>query len=661
MLIATAGHIDHGKTALVKALTGVDADRLKEEKTRGITIDLGYAYSSLPDGEVLGFIDVPGHERYVHNMLAGVTGIDHALLVVAADDGIMPQTREHLEIVDLLGIPHALVALTKIDRVDAARVATVRADVDALFDGTPLCGSPVFPVSSISGVGVDALRTHLEDAATRKLAQSEDGDFRLAVDRCFTLTGSGTVVTGTVYAGRVQVGDRLIVSPAGKEVRIRAIHAQNRAALSGTVGQRCALNLAGVEKKDVARGDWVVAPTLHLPTRRLDARINLARSAARALRHWTPAHLHLGAADIMVRVSLLEDGTLEPGAGGLVQLVLDVPTVGVRGDRFILRDQSGRYTLAGGVLLDPHAPARKIRTTERLVTLRALQQTPARAALAALLASSTSGVDLDAYARSANVRRAVLESWLPELPACAIVQADGRRYGFALTQWNRLQSAVLQALAAEHAREPQQLGLEGRRLRRLAAPNLPWGIYTALIQQLLTAQRVQRHGPWLHLPDHRITLAPAEERLWNTVAPLLRATPFAPPWVRDIATLLKLPESQIRLLLKRVTLLGDTYEVLHDRYFTRDAVTRLAQIATELAEDGGAVRAADFRNRIGSGRKLAIQILEYFDRSGFSRRVGDAHCVRDPTLLVDKGKHTAVGAAHGIQITGRDAHPGGAA
>lgn len=295
------------------------------------------------------------------------------------------------------------------------------------------------------------------------------------------------------------------------------------------------------------------------------------------------------------------------------------------------------------------------------MTLRALQQTPARAALAALLAGSTSGIDLDAYARSTNVRRAVLESWLPALPACAIVQADGRRYGFGLALWNSLQSAVLQALAAEHAREPQQLGLEARRLRRLAAPNLPWGIYTVLIQQLLATRRVQRHGPWLHLPDHRITLAPAEERLWNTVAPLLHATPFEPPWVRDIATLLKVPESRIRLLLKRVSLLGDIYEVLHDRYFTHDAVTRLAQIAMELAQGGGPVLAAEFRNRIGTGRKLAIQILEYFDRSGFSRRVGEGHCVRDLALLVGKGKHSAVGETRNIQITGRDAHPGGAA
>ncbi len=660
MLIATAGHIDHGKTALVKALTGVDADRLKEEKARGITIDLGYAYTPLPDGDILGFIDVPGHERYVHNMLAGVCGIEHALLVVAADDGIMPQTREHLEILELLGIRRAAVALTKIDRVVAARVAAVSADVEALLADTPLADSPLFPLSSVSGAGVDALRAHLEALAAGGRARADDGDFRLAVDRSFTIAGSGTVVTGTVFSGRVRVGDKLIVSPAGREVRLRALHAQNRAAESATLGQRCALNLAGVEKKELRRGDWVVAPAQHAPARRMDARITLARSAARALRHWTPVHLHLGAADIPARVSLLQGTRLEPGDDGLAQLVLDRPTLGVRGDRFILRDQSGRYTLAGGTLLDPDAPAHKVRTPQRLATLHALEQTPARAALTALLATCTSGVDLDGFARVANLRHATMTSWMPELPAFAIVHANGRRFGFGLPQWQALQSAVLEALAAEHLREPQRLGVEGRRLRRLATPQLSWEVYSALIQQLLAQQRLERHGPWLHLPGHRIRLAPAEERLWHTLAPLLRATPFEPPWVRDIAATLKLPEIQVRSLLQRVTLLGDTYEVVHDRYFTRDAVTRLAQIATQLAQEG-AVQAAEFRNRIGTGRKLAIQILEYFDRTGFSRRVGDAHRMRDPALLVDKAKHPGVGAAHDVEISGRDTHPGGAA
>jgi selenocysteine-specific elongation factor len=660
MLIGTAGHIDHGKTALIKALTGVDADRLKEEKARGITIDLGYAFAPLPNGEVLGFIDVPGHERFVHNMLAGATGIDHVLLVVAADDSVMPQTREHLEIVDLLGIAQGAVALTKIDRVPASRVAEVQAEIEQLFAGSLLAGSPVFPVSSINGTGIEVLRAHLESAAAIRQSHADDGDFRLAVDRCFTLTGSGTVVTGTVFAGRVQVGDKLVVSPSGKEVRVRSIHAQNRASRSGQAGQRCALNLAGVEKKDIVRGDWVLAPAVHAPTQRLDVRIKLPAAAKRALRHWTPVHLHVGAADVLGRISLLEGTTVEPGAQALAQLVLDQPVGSLRGDRFILRDQSAQFTLAGGVVLDPFAPARKVRTPGRLALLRAVEHKTAHAALETLLECSVAGVDLDWFARSGNLRRDAAESLYAGLPMVVVHLAGGQRHGFTPACWTTLQQAVLDVLSETHKREPELLGLEARRLRRLATPDLAWELFTALIELLFGEQRLLRHGPWLHLASHRVTLTPAEEKLWHAVAPLLRATPFQPPWVRDMATLLKVPETQMRNLLKRVTLLGDTYEVLRDRFFTREAITQLAQIATELDAASGAVQAAEFRDRVGCGRKLAIQILEYFDRTGFSRRVGDAHRMRDPALLVDKPKSIHAGTVQNAQITGRDSHPGGA-
>jgi len=580
--------------------------------------------------------------------------------VVAADDGVMPQTREHLEIVELLGIAHGVVALTKIDRVPAARVVEVRAEIEQLLAISLLAGSPVFPVSSINGTGIEVLRVHLESLTTVQRSHADDGDFRLAVDRCFTLTGSGTVVTGTVFAGRVQVGDKLVVSPAGKEVRVRSIHAQNRASESGQAGQRCALNLAGVEKKDIVRGDWVLAPAAHAPTQRLDARIKLPAAARRALRHWTPVHVHVGAADILGRVSLLEGTTVEPGALALAQLVLDQPIGSLRGDRFILRDQSAQYTLAGGVVLDPFAPARKLRTPARLALLRALEHRSAPAALEALLESSVAGVDLDWFARSGNLRRDAAESLYAGLPMVVVTIASGQRHGFTPARWTALQQAVLDVLAETHRREPELLGLEARRLRRLATPDLAWELFTALIEQLLGEQRLLRHGPWLHLASHRVTLTPAEEKLWHAVAPLLRATPFQPPWVRDMATLLKVPETQMRNLLKRVTLLGDTYEVLRDRFFTREAVTQLAQIATELDAASGAVQAAEFRDRVGCGRKLAIQILEYFDRTGFSRRVGDAHRMRDPALLVDKPKSIQVGTARSAQITGRASHPGGA-
>jgi selenocysteine-specific elongation factor len=636
MLIGTTGHIDHGKTALIKALTGVDADRLKEEKERGITIDLGYAFYPLPDGAVLGFIDVPGHERFVHNMLAGATGIDFVLLVVAADDGVMPQTREHLEIIDLLGVKRGVVALTKIDRVEAARVEAARAEIEALLRGTALAGSPVFALSSMTGDGVPALRAHLEAMAVLPHpAGAADGCFRLAVDRCFTIVGSGTVVTGTVFSGSVGVGDQLLVSPPGWEVRVRGIHAQNRAAERGVAGQRCALNLAGVEKQDIARGDWVLDAAVHAPTARFDASLAVPPYAARTLRHWTPVHVHLGAAEVMGHVSLLQATGIEPGGCGRAQIVLDRPIGALHGDHFILRDQSARQTVAGGVVLDPFAPERKARTSARLAVVAALERPTMLAAFRQLLNDASAGVDLSWFARNFNLRAEAAEALYRDIPMM-MVNVAGGRFGFAPPCWEAMQQKVLETLAAEHARAPEVLGLEGRRLRRVATPDLSWELFTALIDRMLAERRVARHGPWLHLPQHRIRLTGVEEKLWCAVAPLLLAAPFQPPWVRDIAWTLGAPEQQIRSLLQRVTMLGDTYEVMHDRFFTREAIAELARIVSELAAEKGEVTASEFRDRIGTGRKIAIRILEYFDKTGFSRRVGDAHRVRDPTLLVER-------------------------
>ncbi len=382
MIIATSGHIDHGKTVLVKALTGVDTDRLPEEKARGISIDLGYAYHKLDQDNVLGFIDVPGHEKFVRNMLAGVTGIDYALLVVAADDGPMPQTEEHLAILDLLGLSAGAVAITKIDRAEPDRVEEVIELTEMLLDGTSLEGAPVFPVSGISGDGVIELRTHLETVAAAFDSSQHDGNFRLAIDRRFTVPGAGLVVTGSVFSGKVAVGDQLVLSPSGHQARVRGIHAQNRDSETGQVGQRCALNITGpdLDKEQVHRGNWVLGETVHAPTKRFDARIRLLKSEPRALKHWTPVHLHIGAADIIARIALLDGKTVAPGTSATVQLVLDEPVGALHGDRLILRDQSARRTMAGGSVIDPFAPTRGRSKPARLAAVGAMEDSdPAQA------------------------------------------------------------------------------------------------------------------------------------------------------------------------------------------------------------------------------------------------------------------------------------------
>ena len=365
MIVGTAGHIDHGKTTLVRALTGVDTDRLKEEKARGISIELGYAYTPLDNGDVLGFIDVPGHEKLVHTMAAGASGIDFGLLVVAADDGVMPQTREHLAILSLLGVARGAVALTKADRADAAQLAAARDGIAALTAGTFLDGAPVFELCAARAgdAGTERLRRHLHEAAQALGQRRDDGLFRLAVDRVFTLAGHGTVVTGTAHAGLARAGDEsadLRLMPAGERLRVRGIHAQNRPSETGAAGQRCALNLAGIDKNAIARGDWVADARCFLPSRHVDVELTLlpggeadAAGAAGTVRAWTPLHVHIGAARHLAHAVPLSAETLAPGQSGWAQLVFDAPVCAMPGDRYIVRNAQATRTVGGAACSIP--------------------------------------------------------------------------------------------------------------------------------------------------------------------------------------------------------------------------------------------------------------------------------------------------------------------
>jgi selenocysteine-specific elongation factor len=642
MIVGTAGHIDHGKTALVKALTGVDADRLPEEKARGITLDLGYAYAPLPGGDVLGFVDVPGHERLVRNMLAGATGVDSVLLVVAADDGPMPQTREHLQIVELLGLTRAAVALSKIDVVSAERLAQAQIEVAALLAGSALAGSPVFPVSSTTGQGMEALRRHLHEQARELPSRSRRGHFRLAIDRCFTLAGAGTVVTGTVFSGRVRNGDTLLLSPPGIEVRVRSIHAQNRPAQEGVAGERCALNLTGerFDKSRVERGHWILAAAAHAPVQRLDVELMLHAGETDALAHWAPVHVHLGAAQVMARVALLERERLEPGGTALAQLALDRPLGALHGDRFVIRDQSAARTLGGGSVIDPFPPARGRRTPARLALLHAWSGAQPEAALQAALRQSRLGFDVARFAQAWNLSAEQTRELLRAAGA-RVAGAQGTEIALASAAWSALQEKTLEAMAAEHVRAPDMIGVARERLRRLALPGLGQEPFDQLVDELLAAGRLEQSGPWLHVPGYRVKLTAQQEQLWLRVHPALARTPFHPPRVRDLARALGVEEATVRELLRCAARMGEVYPIALDHYFTRQSVAELAAVARALAEQETGASAAVFRDRIGTGRKLAIQILEFFDRIGLTRRAGDVHRLRSSRLFA--GDDTRLG------------------
>jgi selenocysteine-specific elongation factor len=626
MIIGTAGHIDHGKTALIQALTGVAGDRRREEQARGITIDLGYVYADLGDGGLTGFIDVPGHERFVHNMLAGASGLDLALLVVAADDGVMPQTREHLAILELLGIPRLLVALTKADRVDAERLAQVRQEVSALMAAGPFAGAPLYPVASPSGAGIPALRAALLAALDQVRQRNVRGGFRLAVDRVFSVAGAGVVVTGTAFAGQVAVGDELILTPRGQRLRVRGLHAQNRAAEAAQAGQRVSLNLAGerLSTDSLARGDWLVAEALHAPTTRIDVELRLLPGEARHLTHWTPVHVHLGAQDLTGRVALLEGDSLAPGATALAQLVLNAPLHGVHGDRLVLRDQSAQRTLGGARLLDPFAPARHRRTPQRLAQLQALRQGGLEEALPELLAQAAGGLDPRLLARQFNRPEG---DWQLPADTLRVDTRVGPRL-FAASLWQAALERLGAALATFHQEQPDELGPDRDRLRRIAAPELERPVYLALLETALAEGRLQSSGPWLHLPDHRVRLTEAEEGLKARLWPLLEAQRFDPPWTRDLAKRLGQPEAEVRLLLRKLARLGELTQVVKDLFYPQASLEAAASEALRLEREAGIIRAAAFRDALGIGRKRSIQILECLDRIGFTRRFGDERRVR---------------------------------
>ena len=626
MIIGTAGHIDHGKTTLVKALTGVDCDRLKEEKARGITVDLGYAYTPLPSGETLGFIDVPGHEKLIHNMLAGATGIDFALLVIAADDGPMPQTREHLEIIELLGIRRGAVALTKTD-LFASRDAVnpendAKSAVSKLLAGTALADAPIFPVAATTGEGIAELKAHLVAAAAEAQASQVGGGFRLAIDRCFTLSGAGTVVTGTAFAGEVRVGDSLLLSPSGKPVRVRSLRAQDAPAEVGRAGQRIALALAGVEKAEVTRGQWLVAPSLHAPVRRFDARVRVL-SGQPPLKHWTQVHLHLGAEDVPARVALLGADEIAPGGEDWAQLMLERDIGTLAGDRFILRDAAARQTIGGGSVLDIFPPVRRKRSPERLAMLAALADPDPATALRLAAGQQPAGVELAPYALNRNLDAEALA----KLCAAVQLQVVGDT-AFSPEVWKTLEMRLFSAFTAEHERAPDMPGVERDRLRRLTLPTLSRPAFDALLAAPLADGRIARTNAWLHLPEHRVQLPAADRDLWQTLKPLLEAAPYSPPRVRDVAKATGIAEDTVRSLFKRVARFGDAYPVAHDHYFTAEAVADLAHRVAALNARDGCARAAPLRDEIGGGRKVAIHILEFFDRIGYTRRVRDTHVLR---------------------------------
>ena len=627
MHVATAGHIDHGKTTLIRALTGVETDRLPEEQARGISIDLGFAYWRPDTGATIGFIDVPGHERFLRNMLAGVSGVDFALLVIAVDDGIMPQTIEHLRILNLLGIARGVVALTKCDRVGPERIAELRGEANELLTANGFADARLFEVSSVNGAGIAALSAALIAERDRRDAAQPDGrGFRLAIDRAFSVTGVGSVVTGTVTAGRAAIGETLTVSPLGREVRLRGMQSGGEAIESIAAGQRCALNLVGVEVSELHRGDWLVDPALHTPSGRIEAQIEILTSRGSPLRHDSRIHLHIGTADLGARVLMPRQRAIRPGETGVAQLVLDSSTSAVSGQRFVLRDQSGRDLLGGGRVINPHTSHKRRPLAMRQAMAAALTLADPAESLATLAAIPGLEPDTGWFALSNNLSLEMLSGLIGN---GAFVQIG--KSGAALVSANRhvqLAETLLEVVAKHHREHPELGGMTRREARLgLGEPVSP-DLLASLLRLLVADGRIAAEGALVRLPDHSVSFSPIEAAMWQGALVALEDHAPRPIIIADLARELRASEAGVRAMLFRRRSNGDVWQVTETRFMLREHVTALVEIAAKLDAVHGGFKAAEFRDASGIGRNFVIQLLEFFDRIGVTRRSGEIRRIR---------------------------------
>ena len=621
-VIGTAGHVDHGKSTLVQALTGINPDRLREEQEREMTIDLGFAWLTLPNGESVGIVDVPGHRDFIENMLAGVGGIDAALFVIAADEGVMPQTREHLAILDLLRIPGGVVALTKIDLIDDPDwLELVQADVSEALQGTVLDGAPIIPVSARTGQGLAELTAALQEVLARTPPRPDRGRPRLWIDRVFTIGGFGTVVTGTLVDGHLEVGQEVEILPRGLRARIRGLQTHKTRIQRAVPGSRVAINLTGISKQDLARGDLVTTPGWLRPTTLTDVRMDLLHDAPFPLKHNAFVKFFCGSAETVARVRLLGTETLAPGESGWVQLELDDPLPLVRGDRFIIRVPSPAVTVGGGEVVDPN-PGRKHRRfrPEVLARLETLARgTPAEVLLQTLErrgpltvrdlieASGLGEAAPEALAELFSTGDAVVLDAVPE-PAPA-------RLVVSRSWWSATTARMRDELAAYHARYPLRPGMSREELR--SALRLDPRAYNGLLARAAADGLIVDEAATVRLPEHQVRFTPQQQQAVDDLLARFRAAPYATPSVKEAAALVG--EEVLGVLLAR----GDLVQVSPEVLFLRETYEEMVERIRAHIQQQGSITLAQVRDLFQTSRKYAQALLEYLDGVGVTRRVGD--------------------------------------
>ncbi len=670
MIIATAGHVDHGKTSLVRALSGTDTDRLPEEKKRGLTIDIGFAYfriepeaqtdaeqtgdeqaggAQTSSGQPVALIDVPGHEKFVRNMIAGVGLVDIAVLVVAADDGPMPQTLEHLAILKLMDVDLVMPVVTKIDLVDPERVEQVEDLTRAILKSADIAATEVFSLTVNDRSSVQQLKSDLQDCIKSQPVRTTRGRFRMAIDRCFTLDGSGTVVTGTVASGRVEKNQSVTLhadNPAnGKFSRVRGLHAQNTEAPLAIAGQRCALNLSGeLSRADMQRGGWLVEESVTAPTSVVDVVLTPAtnfektlsdasrKSLLPMLQHWTPAHFHIGTADIPCRIALLDCTEVGQGSFALARLICERKFTACHGDRFVLRDQSARKTIAGGRVLDTMPPRRGRSKPERLKHLQALNTGESADVLSNLLDLSIYGIDIELFSDQLNLTPTETDELLAG-DQLTVIRSGLNRWCLRETQSTMLQNQLLETLLAYHDEKPDRPGVDLATVKRAVSRQLDSEVLEYHLQHLIEKGKVARAASVFRHASHEISMSPSDSKVWDKIAQELKAAELTPLRITELADVIDRSVEETHQFLYQCVTHGKVYKVTDNRYFLPQTLRDLAAIAEKLAAKD-TLTVAEFRNNSGVGRNLVVELLEYFDRCRFTQRIGDKRRVLKPAEKV---------------------------
>lgn len=632
IIMGTAGHVDHGKTALIRALTGVDTDRLKEEKERGITIELGFASLVLPGGQTIGVVDVPGHERFIKNMVSGAAGIDLVMMVIAADESIMPQTREHLHICSLLGIRQGLVALTKVDLVDEDWQDLVTDDVRTFLKGTFMEGAPILPVSALTGGGLPGLLDALARSAAEIGEKGDAGLFRLPVDRVFSMKGFGTVVTGTLVSGNITIGEDVAILPGRTVSRIRGMQVHNQSVHTAESGQRTAINLQGVDKALIERGNVLTRPGTFAPTQRMDILFDYLNTNDKKMKNRALVRFHAGTSEVMARLSLMDRDEIEPGEQVYAQLFVAAPSVVMAGDRFVIRSYSPVTTIGGGQVIDPLPRKHKRHSGRVIQEFHQLHHGTDLEKLSTVIArSSFAGIDLQGLVirtgfPPAQVRKG-LELLFSRKQAILLEREDTRVLSPDVYQ--ELQQKMMQDIRAHHEKFPLKEGLSREELRMKLGTFIDQKLFNAVVRDLEKQGKLIADRENIRLPDHRISLQADQEALRQAIADWYQRSALTPPSLREVTEKFREQKSQVGSILNVMLKDGTLIKINEDLCFDSSTLGRLREDYKNLLLKEGKATPASFKELTGLSRKYIIPLMEYFDVIKLTVRSGDHRLLRE--------------------------------